>query len=94
MANHDWHVGCFIIHSGGSRISQRGRQPIIRPNFPQNCMQNKENWVERRPKFVLCRSATDSYVKDRTPNTLNVLTETFSILVNEQCQGHTKSYHY
>ena len=92
-------IGFFLTRLGPylDRISQRGANLLFGQIVSKTVHKIKKIGSEEggaRPKVVLCRSATDSNVKDRTPSTFNVLTETFSILVNEQCQGHTKSYHY
>ena len=47
--------------SRGDTDTNRGRQPIIRPNFHENCM--KINKIERgghASQFLLRRSATES----------------------------------
>ena len=36
-----------MISRGGGRCGnpKLNRQPIIQPNFPENCMKKKENWT-------------------------------------------------
>ena len=43
--------------TGGSGITQRGRQPIIWPKFAINCMKMKK--IICTSKILLCRSATE-----------------------------------
>ena len=49
-----------------------GHQSVIRPNFPENCMNmNEESWVERegeRPKFVFVGPPLVQRVCFMTPN--------------------------
>ena len=54
VANHDWHVECCIIHSGGSRISQGDANLLFCEIFPKTVLKIKKIDSEggARPKVV------------------------------------------